>query len=46
VMPTTAGERHAWRNVLNADGSVTMAWVKLDISGRTFVYALDDCKVL
>jgi hypothetical protein len=46
AMPTTAGDRHAYRHILNDDGTVTMAWVKLDISGKTFVYALDECTVV
>ena len=46
VEPTTENDRHAYRHCLNSDGSITMAWVKLDVSGKTFVYALDDCTVV
>ncbi len=46
AMPTTMGDRYAYRNCINDDGTITMAWVKLDISGKTFVYALDECEVV
>lgn len=46
VEPTTAGDRYAYRNCINSDGTITMAWVKMDISKRTLIWPLDECTIV